>query len=196
VSRLTDFQVPLAHAMISRVDEQRPVVRTVISLIRELAAEEQQDREVAPAATPRGPDAAEMAPPLWPSSVLELRHLRYFCAVAEAGSFGRAAESLSLNQPALSRQVADLERVLGTPLLDRVSRGVSATIAGDAFLRGARRAWRWSTRSPPRRTGPIAATSHGASWPRCRRSLPARFSPLSRRSARERCRASSCSSRT
>ena len=74
-----------------------------------------------------------------PSQVLELRHLRYFCAVADAGSFGRAAEQLGLTQPALSRQVADLERVVAVPLLERAARGVSVTPAGDAFSRRARR---------------------------------------------------------
>jgi DNA-binding transcriptional LysR family regulator len=74
-----------------------------------------------------------------PSAALELRHLRYFCAVAEAGSFGRAAEQLELTQPALSRQVADLERVVGVSLLDRASRGVSATPAGESFVRSANR---------------------------------------------------------
>jgi DNA-binding transcriptional LysR family regulator len=71
--------------------------------------------------------------------VLELRHLRYFCAVVDAGSFGRAAEQLELTQPALSRQVADLETVVAIPLLERAARGVSATPAGDAFMRSARR---------------------------------------------------------
>jgi LysR family transcriptional regulator, benzoate and cis,cis-muconate-responsive activator of ben and cat genes len=74
-----------------------------------------------------------------PSEALELRHLRYFCAVVDAGSFGRAAEQLGLTQPALSRQVADLERVVAIPLLERAARGVSVTPAGDAFSRRARR---------------------------------------------------------
>lgn len=69
---------------------------------------------------------------------MELRHLRYFIAVAAHGSFNRAAETLHLTQPALSRQVRDLEDELGVPLVLRGKNAVSLTEAGDLFYEEAR----------------------------------------------------------
>lgn len=65
---------------------------------------------------------------------VELRHLRAFEAVARLKSFTRAANELSITQPALSRTVAQLEDALGLTLLDRSSRHVETTQAGRAFL--------------------------------------------------------------
>ena len=70
---------------------------------------------------------------------MELRHLRYFVAVAEEQSFVGAARRLRLAQPALSRQIADLETELGVRLFHRLPRGVRVTAAGEAFLLEARR---------------------------------------------------------
>jgi len=69
---------------------------------------------------------------------MELRHLRYFVAVAEALNFTKAATRLRLAQPALSRQVADLEEELGVDLLKRNSHGVALTEEGKLFLEEAR----------------------------------------------------------
>jgi DNA-binding transcriptional LysR family regulator len=69
---------------------------------------------------------------------MELRHLRYFIAVAEAENVSRAALKLHVSQPALSRQVRDLEDELGFPLLERSAKSVRLTEAGRMFLSEAR----------------------------------------------------------
>src|SRR5260370_15913952 len=65
---------------------------------------------------------------------MELRHLRYFLAVAEALSFTKAATQLRIAQPALSRRVQDLEEEIGVDLLKRSPRGVTLTAEGKLFL--------------------------------------------------------------
>ena len=70
---------------------------------------------------------------------MELRHLRYFVGVGEEQHFGRAAARLHVAQPALSRQIQDLEREMGFPLFDRLPRGVRLSAAGKLFLSDARR---------------------------------------------------------
>src|SRR5215469_9189063 len=70
---------------------------------------------------------------------MELRHLRYFVAVAQKKHFTQAAEELNLAQPALSQQIQQLERELGLLLLERTSRSVRLTLAGEVFLRRAER---------------------------------------------------------
>ena len=69
---------------------------------------------------------------------MELRHLRYFVAVAELANFTRAARRLRVAQPALGRQMTDLEEELGVTLLERGPRGAGLTAAGELFLPEAR----------------------------------------------------------
>src|SRR5205809_5755240 len=72
---------------------------------------------------------------------MEFRHLRYFIAVAEEGSFSNAAERrLHTAQPSLSRQIRDLELEVGVKLLERGARGIELTAPGKIFLDHARMA--------------------------------------------------------
>jgi DNA-binding transcriptional LysR family regulator len=70
---------------------------------------------------------------------MELRHLRYFVAVGEDQHYGRASRRLGVAQPALSRQIQDLEEEIGFKLFDRMPRGVKLSAAGELFLEDARR---------------------------------------------------------
>lgn len=69
---------------------------------------------------------------------MQLRHLRYFIAVADEQNFTRAAERLQITQPTLSRRIEDLEEELDLPLFDRRRHPIQLTPAGEAFLEGTR----------------------------------------------------------
>jgi len=64
---------------------------------------------------------------------MQFRHLRYFAKIVEAGSFSRAAALIHIAQPALSKQIAELEDEFGVTLLHRSSRGVTPTVAGEVL---------------------------------------------------------------
>ena len=87
----------------------------------------------APAEPVRQPTKDTQAP-----QGLELRHLRYFAAVADAGTFTRAADQMFIAQPTLSQQIRRLEEIIGTPLLHRRRDGVRLTAAGTVLLDAAR----------------------------------------------------------
>lgn len=70
---------------------------------------------------------------------MELRHLRYFVAVAESLSFTKAAETLKIAQPSLTRQIRNLEEEIGVRLLDRTRQPVVLTAEGRSFLADSRR---------------------------------------------------------
>ncbi|MFE0019912.1 LysR family transcriptional regulator [Amycolatopsis sp. NPDC059021] len=78
---------------------------------------------------------------------MELRHLRYFVAIAEHRHFGRAARSLGIQQPPLSQQLKSLETEVGARLFDRTSRSVELTLAGRAFLVSAKECIRHADRA-------------------------------------------------
>src|SRR5579863_6027117 len=84
-----------------------------------------------------GPDRfpeADMRAPLG----LELRHLRYFVALADEGSFTHAAERMFIAQPTLSQQIRRLEEIVGAPLLQRRREGLKFTPAGTVLLEASR----------------------------------------------------------
>jgi DNA-binding transcriptional LysR family regulator len=70
---------------------------------------------------------------------MNLNHLRVFASVAEHGSLTRAARSLHVSQPAISKQLGDLEEDIGAPLVDRLPRGVRLTAAGEVLFAHAQR---------------------------------------------------------
>ena len=85
-------------------------------------------------------------PDRWPAAAadgrqgVELRHLRYLMAVADAGTFTEAAEQICVAQPTLSQAIRRLEEIVGTPLLDRRRGGVRLTDAGSVLLEDSRTA--------------------------------------------------------
>jgi len=129
---LEDLAVPFRYVHMHRRGDKRPAVHSILRAIRRTA----QRDATSPAAEPPSGIRLMVEPEEHRyASRLELRHLRYFAAMVEHESIGRAAEALDLTQPALSRQLRDLEGEIGLPLFTRTSRGVVPTLAGEALAR-------------------------------------------------------------
>jgi DNA-binding transcriptional LysR family regulator len=122
---LEGFEAVLPTVRIWRRTESRPVVMTVLDQLRTFQEDRDANSKDRVAATEGERD---VVPPR-----LELRHLRSFLAVAQHGSLGRAAEVVGVTQPALSRQMRELEYDVGVALFSRESRGMDVTHAGESF---------------------------------------------------------------
>jgi DNA-binding transcriptional LysR family regulator len=83
-------------------------------------------------------EPVELSEPPETPRAIELRHLRYFVALADAGSFTHAAEQMFIAQPTLSQQIRRLEEIVGTPLLQRRREGLRLTPAGSVLLDASR----------------------------------------------------------
>src|SRR3954447_24043931 len=92
--------------------------------------------------------------------VMELDHVEAFLAIARSGGFARGSAALHLSQPAASRRIKLLETELGAPLFDRLSRGVTLTEAGQAFLPHAQ-ALLASMRDGMNAVNAVCGTGHG-----------------------------------
>jgi DNA-binding transcriptional LysR family regulator len=86
----------------------------------------------------RQPEPLKLPGPVGAAQAIELRHLRYFVALADAGSFTQAAQRMFIAQPTLSQQIRRLEEIVGAPLLQRRRDGVRLTKAGTVLLDAAR----------------------------------------------------------
>jgi DNA-binding transcriptional ArsR family regulator len=109
----------------SIVTPDRPLLRTASTEGRCTMTTMDEAR----AGSAQRPDSGRVTPP-----GVELRHLRYFVALADAETFTQAAEQIFIAQPTLSQQIRRLEEMVGTPLLQRRREGVRLTEAGSVLL--------------------------------------------------------------
>jgi DNA-binding transcriptional LysR family regulator len=135
---LTGLDASFPVVAVWRRAERRPVVQMVLRRMCEIAGTYPESQVRADALTPpaargwRSRRPAGAVPP-----AVELRHVRALTAVAAAQTIGRAAERLGLSQPALSRQLRELEHAAGVPLLERSARGATLTPAGASLAEDA-----------------------------------------------------------
>lgn len=134
VVRVEGLAITARMMVVWRRGERRPVVQTVLQRVLDVARSYSETQERAPSALPRPsrPSRPRRPPGTIPPHV-ELRHLRALVTVATAHTIGRAAARLGLTQPALSRQLSELENALGITLLERSARGVALTQAGTSL---------------------------------------------------------------
>jgi DNA-binding transcriptional LysR family regulator len=123
-----DLAIPLRYVYMHRRGDKRAAVRSILTSIKR-STERDAARRSMECPISRA-DASDC--PSVPTR-LELRHLRYFAAIVQHESIGRAAEALELTQPALSRQLRTLETEVGVELLTRTARGVVPTLAGESL---------------------------------------------------------------
>ena len=121
-----DLFIPFRYVYMHRRGDTRAAVQSILASIKRSA--ERDAARISGRLTVAEVVEAEAVP-----SRLELRHLRYFTAIVQHESIGRAAESLGLTQPALSRQLRSLETDVGVELLTRTARGIVPTLAGQAL---------------------------------------------------------------
>lgn len=129
VLNVQGLTIAVAVTAVWRRDERRPVVLTVLQRMIDIARRYPDSHVGGAAPLPAPPPARRQRPAAGPSG-MTLRYLRAVTTVATAHSIGRAAERLGISQPALSRQLRELEHAVGTTLLERSARGVTLTPAG------------------------------------------------------------------
>jgi DNA-binding transcriptional LysR family regulator len=123
-----DLAIPLRYVYMHRRGDKRPAVRSILTSLRRSAERDAARRSIeCPISRVDASDCPSVP------SRLELRHFRYFAAIVQHESIGRAAEALELTQPALSRQLRTLETEVGFELLTRTARGVIPTLAGESL---------------------------------------------------------------
>ena len=136
-----DLDATLVMHVIWKRGPLTAVVQTVRDALIDVAHEtpggSTMHPESGPADVPTDADTADSSPNAVPVA-LEIRHLRYYLAILDDQSIGQAATKLSITQPTLSRQMHDLERIVGVALLERRTRGAVATAAGTEFATVAR----------------------------------------------------------
>jgi DNA-binding transcriptional LysR family regulator len=128
------LSVSLTNSAIWRHDEERPVVLTVVEALRAY-----RDGRPLPDISAGNHGRPRRAAKGKGARAIDVPELRALVAAVREEGLGRAAETLEVTQPALSRQIQGLERAVGTPLLERLPRGVRATAAGHSLAVDAER---------------------------------------------------------
>jgi DNA-binding transcriptional LysR family regulator len=131
VVEVDDFSVDAVYAAQWRESERRCVVTVVREVLRAMCSEGRDATVLASA----GELLSDRDDSFGIPRALELRQLEYLRAAVTSASIGAAADAMGIAQPALSRQLRDLERTLGVELLERSARGVRPTAAGDVLVR-------------------------------------------------------------